>query len=73
VAIEDAAPCIVASYEDGTIDVDTEHPAYPKPRMGLGDMVAAVTKAVGIKPCGGCLERQKALNEWGKIIGIGTG
>ena len=30
---------------------------------GLGDTVAKVTRAVGIKPCGGCKQRQKALNK----------
>jgi hypothetical protein len=30
---------------------------------GLGDVIAAVTSAVGIKPCGGCKERQEALNK----------
>ena len=30
---------------------------------GLGDAVAAVTKAVGVKPCGGCKKRQAALNK----------
>lgn len=29
---------------------------------GLGDVVAAVTKAVGIKPCNGCKRRQSWLN-----------
>lgn len=29
---------------------------------GLGDVVASVTKAVGIKPCGSCRERQQKLN-----------
>lgn len=29
---------------------------------GLGDAVAAATKAVGVKPCGGCQRRQAALN-----------
>lgn len=31
---------------------------------GLGDSVARVTSAVGIPPCGGCKERQAALNRW---------
>jgi len=31
---------------------------------GLGDTIAKITKAVGIKPCGGCKKRQKKLNEW---------
>lgn len=29
---------------------------------GLGDLVAAATKAVGIKPCEPCRKRQEALN-----------
>jgi hypothetical protein len=31
-------------------------------RKGIGDAVAGVTKAAGIKPCGGCKKRQAALN-----------
>ncbi len=31
---------------------------------GLGDVVAAATKAVGIKPCTPCEARQRALNGW---------
>lgn len=30
---------------------------------GLGDTIAKITKAVGIKPCGGCRKRQKKLND----------
>jgi pantoate kinase len=30
---------------------------------GLGDVVASLTKAVGIKPCAGCVRRQAALNK----------
>jgi len=30
---------------------------------GLGDTVAKITSAVGIRPCGGCKKRQKKLNE----------
>lgn len=30
---------------------------------GLGDVIAKATKAVGIKPCGKCRERQKKLNQ----------
>lgn len=29
---------------------------------GLGDSVARVTSALGITPCGGCKQRQAALN-----------
>lgn len=34
----------------------------PAPARGFGDTVAAITTAVGIKPCGGCKARQEALN-----------
>jgi len=34
----------------------------PETMQGLGDVVAGATKAVGIKPCGKCRERQAALN-----------
>ena len=30
---------------------------------GLGDTIAKITKAVGIKPCGGCKKRQEKLNK----------
>lgn len=29
---------------------------------GLGDVVAAMTKAVGVKPCAPCKKRQEILN-----------
>lgn len=31
--------------------------------LGLGDTIAKATKAVGIKPCGGCKKRQAWLNK----------
>lgn len=31
--------------------------------LGIGDTVAAVTTAAGIKPCGACKKRQAALNK----------
>jgi hypothetical protein len=31
---------------------------------GLGDVVAAATKAIGIRPCGGCRKRQAVLNHY---------
>ena len=40
-------------------------------RMGLGDIVAASIKfaTLGmVKPCGGCKERQRKLNEIGRKI-----
>lgn len=32
--------------------------------IGLGDALRQVTYAVGIKPCGGCERRARALNRW---------
>lgn len=34
------------------------------PMRGLGDVIAKVTSAVGIKPCVGCGKRQEVLNSW---------
>jgi hypothetical protein len=34
-----------------------------QPSRGVGDTVARITSAFGIKPCGGCKARQKSLNE----------
>jgi hypothetical protein len=48
------------------------HPRYARPEpdeevpaksRGLGDTIAKITKALGIKPCGGCKKRQAALNK----------
>ena len=32
------------------------------PSRGLGDTIAKITRAVGIRPCSGCKKRQAALN-----------
>lgn len=32
--------------------------------MRLGDLVAQVSKAVGVKPCNGCKKRQRSLNRF---------
>ena len=32
--------------------------------IGLGDAIKRITYAMGIKPCGGCERRAKALNRW---------
>ena len=34
-----------------------------KKSRGVGDLVAKATKAIGIKPCGGCQKRRKKLNK----------
>jgi len=33
-------------------------------RTGPGDLIAKATASVGIKPCGGCKQRQQRLNKW---------
>lgn len=77
--LEEAEPCIVKRRGD-ILTVDEKHPAYPRKRDGLGDMVAAGLTKVGItkervsrllgRPCG-CAERQRRLNELGRKVGIG--
>jgi hypothetical protein len=78
-SLESAAACIVA--EDGDIiTVDETHPAYPRPKPGLGDMVAAGLSAIGITKervsavvggdCG-CAKRKEALDALGRRVGIG--
>ena len=34
-----------------------------EPSRGLGDTVAKITKAFGVKPCGKCKKRQQKLNK----------
>ena len=48
--------------KDGTVEV-LEFTKAESIQPGLGDAVAAATKSVGIKPCGGCKKRQAALNK----------
>ena len=40
-------------------------------KKGLGDLIAAVTEAVGIEPCVGCDKRKETLNKI-KIFQFGT-
>lgn len=55
----------------GDIDFDCPHGKGPvldpgpgkPPSRGLGDTIAKVTKAVGIKPCPACKRRQEKLNQ----------
>jgi len=39
------------------------HQKGQKKSRGLGDTIAKISKAVGIKPCGGCKKRQAKLNK----------
>ena len=78
--LEQVRPCIVSEDGDRLV-VDETHPAYPRAKPGLGDMVAAGLATVGItkervskvlgRDCG-CAKRQAALNEFGKRLGIGN-
>lgn len=36
----------------------------PRAGLRLGDLVAAATRAVGIKPCKGCDRRREVLNRY---------
>ena len=67
--LEAVEPAVVARDGD-TVTLDDTHPAYP--RLGLGDMVATVTDMLHIPKCGGCRERQAALNAFGKRLGFGV-
>jgi hypothetical protein len=77
--LDEVRACVV-SQDGDQITVDETHPAYPRAKPGLGDMVAAGLAAVGItkervskaigKPCG-CAKRQERLNELGRRLGIG--
>tara|TARA_A200000159_G_scaffold4938_1_gene4615 strand:- start:1516 stop:1782 length:267 start_codon:yes stop_codon:yes gene_type:complete len=46
----------------GIITVPTQ--ATPKHSRGLGDTIAKFTTKLGIKPCGGCKQRQEKLNKF---------
>lgn len=83
--LEQVLPCIVSQDGDRLV-VDETHPAYPRAKPGLGDMVAAgldaigvtkkrvqaVASAVGVKDCG-CAKRQAALNRLGEKLGLPPG
>ena len=51
-SIPNIVPRVVSSSESAQI-----------PMAGLGDVIARMTRVVGIKPCGGCKQRQEALNK----------
>ena len=83
--LEQVRPCIVSQDGDRLV-VDETHPAYPRAKPGLGDMVAAgldaigvtkervqaVASKAGIKDCG-CAKRQAALNRLGEKLGLPPG
>lgn len=78
--LEEVWPCVTAEHPGDMVTIDTNHPAYPKKRKGLGDHVAGALAAVGIteervsraigRPCG-CGRRRERLNQFGRRFGIG--
>lgn len=46
--------------KDDFDDLKVDHGLAPS--RGFGDTVAKMTKAVGIKPCGGCKKRRRKWN-----------
>jgi hypothetical protein len=48
--------------------LDKRSKEYREYKKGLGDRVADLTKAVGIKPCEACKKRQAKLNQIGYNI-----
>jgi len=47
---------------DGPFPADLRRKCPQAPSRGLGDTLAKLTRAVGIKPCAGCKRRQRWLN-----------
>jgi hypothetical protein len=83
ISLDQIEPIWRHEYGDGWWDANTLHPAYPRARPGLGDMVKSALSAVGIteervtkaigKPCG-CGQRAAKLNELGhKYLGLPPG
>ncbi len=68
----DALRAIAISSTDTMIEVDEDDTRWLKLRSaarasrtsgrGVGDMIAKVTRAVGIKPCARCKRDQERLN-----------
>jgi hypothetical protein len=50
-------------YRSFLPEVMEEEKSFYK-RVGLGDLFAAMTKVLGITPCGGCTERRRRLNKY---------
>ena len=62
---KDCAMCrkFESKKEQTVKTVDLPNNAEEKKSEGVGDSLAKLTSAVGIKPCGGCKKRQQALNK----------
>ena len=58
--------CAIREF-DGVLYLDRDSECYRKLRpnakpTGLGDTIARVTSAIGVKPCPGCIKRQAFVN-----------
>jgi hypothetical protein len=80
--LDEVRACIV-SQDGDDITVDETHPAFPRARPGLGDLVKSGLSAIGIteervskvigRPCG-CGGRAEMLNAAGaKYLGLSPG
>jgi len=60
----DAGVCSIGKYDKPSLGVCRYCLERPDeaPMRGMGDLIALGTRAIGIKPCGGCKKRQVALN-----------
>jgi hypothetical protein len=58
---QDGIPC-AKLIRSNSFYMEIKLPLIQNP-TGLGDVIAAATKAVGIKPCTPCQERARRLNE----------
>lgn len=57
-------PCVHCGFTADINDpLPIRHTCPKKPSEGLGDTIAKVTTAIGIKPCKGCKKRQAKLNK----------
>ncbi len=66
-------PCGEVRGDNIVVDRDSDcYRAWRPPRKsrGLGDTIAKITSAVGIKSCGKCKKRQATLN---KLVPYGNG
>lgn len=63
-AVDERGARLELPPEDG-VALTRQYRAQAQSRLPLGDVVARMTKAVGIQPCAPCQERQAAMNQFG--------
>ena len=63
---KDGGYCAVNAYGIGVMvgqKVCKRCPQYTGKARGMGDILAAGLKKIGVKPCNGCQQRREELNE----------